>query len=283
MASLISLDCNFLDYVSKVEKFPLLTLEEEKALVHKLCFEKDISAAHQLVCSHLRLVVKIARGFVNYGTPIMDLIAEGNIGLMKAVRNFDPKFGNRLSTYAMWWIKSSIQEYILRNWSIVRRGTVKAHRKLFFNFRKLYNKITLLSSGKKSGDEINQEIAQSLSVKDLDVNEMSLVLNKGDMSLNYTGGDGDYELQDRIPGDAGHDLSVMHSQDNMLRKRKLEEAIAILDERHRYVLMNRRLLSKPVTLEELSKKLSVSRERVRQIEQQAMKKVINYCQKDILV
>ena len=234
----------------------------------------DTEAAHKLVTSHLRLVAKIAMGYRGYGLPVTDLISEGNVGIMQAVKKFDPERGFRLATYAMWWIRAQIQEYVLHSWSLVKIGTTAAQKKLFFNLKKLKNQLSSIDSGDLSPENA-REIATRLNVKEGEVLDMNNRLFSGDQSLNVQVGDeGDTEWQDMlVDSNETHDNLIANKDELKYRKKIFEQAIEILNEREKEIITLRKLQDKPVKLEELSKKFNISRERVRQIEEKAFEKL----------
>jgi len=264
-------------YLQDIRKFPVLSAEEEYMLAKRWQEHGDVDAAHKLVTSHLRLVAKVAMGYRGYGLPVGELISEGNIGMMQAVKKFDPERGFRLSTYAIWWIKAAMQEYILRSWSLVKIGTSLAQKKLFFNLRKLRNRIKGADEGSLSPDEISQ-IATQLDVSDQDVTEMEKrLLHGGDQSLNnFVGGD-DSEGDEYIDflADTGDNQETLLLEDQeMSHKRSLfKTAMSKLNPREQQILQARHLQEEPETLEVLSQKFNISRERVRQIEARAMEKL----------
>ena len=265
---------NLAIYLQEIKKFPILSAEEEYMLAKRYKEHGDTKAAHKLVTSHLRLVAKIAMGYRGYGLPVTDLISEGNVGIMQAVKKFDPERGFRLATYAMWWIRAQIQEYVLHSWSLVKIGTTAAQKKLFFNLKKLKNQLSSIDSGNLSPENA-REIATRLNVKEAEVLDMDNRLFSGDQSLNVqVGAEGDAEWQDMLVD--SHD-----TQDNILanknelsfRKKIFDKALEILNEREKEIITLRKLKDKPVKLEELSKKFNISRERVRQIEEKAFEKL----------
>ena len=261
-------------YLVRIKKFPMLSAEEEYMLAKSWKQRGDIKAAHKLVTSHLRLVAKIAMGYRGYGLPVGELVSEGNIGLMQAVKKFDPEKGFRLATYAMWWIKASIQEYVLRSWSLVKMGTTTAQKKLFFNLKKLKNQLSASTSGDLNPEHVN-EISKRLNVKKEEVISMNRRLYGKEKSLNDPIKDEDgVEWQDWVV-DENLDQELKLSQDQELsKKRKLmAESISILNQREKEILTARRLSEDTVTLEDLSKKYKVSRERIRQIETKAFEKL----------
>jgi RNA polymerase sigma-32 factor len=262
-------------YLSEIRKFPMLAKDEEFMLAKAWQEHEDSEAAHRLVTSHLRLVAKIAMGYRGYGLPIGEVISEGNVGLMQAVKKFDPDRGFRLATYAMWWIRASIQEYILRSWSLVKMGTTAAQKKLFFNLRKAKSEIEALQEGDMRPDQVSQ-IATKLGVLDEEVISMNRRLAGGDASLNAPlRADGESEWQDWLVDDVtpSQETVVADTQEKTLRMGLLEEAMAELTDRERHILTERRLKDDPTTLEELASQYGVSRERVRQIEVRAFEKL----------
>tara|TARA_Y100000780_G_scaffold193317_1_gene182094 strand:+ start:545 stop:1441 length:897 start_codon:yes stop_codon:yes gene_type:complete len=261
------------DYLIQIKKFPMLEREEEYMLAKNWRNRGDIKSAEKLVTSHLRLVAKIAMGYRGYGLPIGEMISEGNVGLMQAVKKFDPEKGFRLATYAMWWIKAGIQEYILRSWSLVKMGTTTAQKKLFFNLKKLKNKIAPRSDGDLKDEHVT-EIANRLDVKKDEVISMNRRLSGQELSLNaQVGEDGD-EWQDwLVDKSMDQELSFAHNEEMKQRKDLLENSLEILNQREREILNYRRLVDQPVTLEKLSRKYKISRERIRQIENKAFEKI----------
>jgi RNA polymerase sigma-32 factor len=277
---ILSSEGNLAIYLQEIKKFPLLTAEEEYMLAKSYKEHDNTEAAHKLVTSHLRLVAKIAMGYRGYGLPVTDLISEGNVGIMQAVKKFDPERGFRLSTYAMWWIRAQIQEYVLHSWSLVKIGTTAAQKKLFFNLKKLKNQLSSIDSGDLSPENA-REIATRLNVKEAEVLDMNNRLFSGDQSLNTKVGDeGDAEWQDMI-------IDSHDTQDNILensnelsyRKKIFNQALEVLNDREKEIISLRKLKDKPIKLEELSKKFNISRERVRQIEEKAFEKL----QKQVLI
>ena len=262
-------------YLSEIRKFPMLAKDEEFMLAKAWQEHEDSEAAHRLVTSHLRLVAKIAMGYRGYGLPIGEVISEGNVGLMQAVKKFDPDRGFRLATYAMWWIRASIQEYILRSWSLVKMGTTAAQKKLFFNLRKAKSEIEALGEGDMRPDQVSQ-IATKLGVLDEEVVSMNRRLSGGDASLNSPlRSDSESEWQDWLVDDVtpSQEAVVAETQEKSLRMGLLEEAMTELTERERHILTERRLKDDPTTLEQLAAQYGVSRERVRQIEVRAFEKL----------
>ena len=271
---ILSSEGNLSIYLQEIKKFPILTAEEEYMLAKKYKEHGDTEAAHKLVTSHLRLVAKIAMGYRGYGLPVTDLISEGNVGIMQAVKKFDPERGFRLATYAMWWIRAQIQEYVLHSWSLVKIGTTAAQKKLFFNLKKLKNQLSSIDSGNLSPENA-REIAVRLNVKEAEVLDMDNRLFSGDQSLNVQIGDeGDTEWQDMlIDSNDTQDNIVANANELSFRKKIFEKSLEILNEREREIITLRKLRDKPVKLEELSKKFNISRERVRQIEEKALEKL----------
>jgi RNA polymerase sigma-32 factor len=261
-------------YLEEIRRFPMLEPQQEYMLAKSWREHGDRDAAHKLVTSHLRLVAKIAMGYRGYGLPISEIVSEGNVGLMQAVKRFEPEKGFRLATYAMWWIKAAIQEYILRSWSLVKMGTTANQKKLFFNLRKAKSKINALSEGDLRPDQVAQ-IAKRLGVTEKDVVDMNRRLG-GDSSLNAPiREDGDSgEWQDWLADDsAGQEEILAEHEELDNRRAALEHALGVLNDRERRIFEARRLADDPVTLEELAEEFGVSRERVRQIEVRAFEKV----------
>src|SRR5256714_3925874 len=261
-------------YLAEIRKFPMLEPQQEYMLAKRWREHDDRDAAHHLVTSHLRLVAKIAMGYRGYGLPISEVVSEGNVGLMQAVKRFEPEKGFRLATYAMWWIKAAIQEYILRSWSLVKMGTTANQKKLFFNLRKAKSKISALEEGDLRPDQV-KIIAKRLGVTEQDVVDMNRRLG-GDVSLNAPiREDGDSgEWQDWLVDDsASQESRLVESEEADNRKKALGEALSVLNERERRIFEARRLADDPITLEELADEFGVSRERVRQIEVRAFEKV----------
>jgi RNA polymerase sigma-32 factor len=262
-------------YLSEIRKFPMLPKDTEFMLAKRWQEHGDSDAAHQMVTSHLRLVAKIAMGYRGYGLPIGEVISEGNVGLMQAVKKFDPDKGFRLATYAMWWIRASIQEYILRSWSLVKMGTTAAQKKLFFNLRKAKSEIAALQEGDLRPEQVSL-IATKLGVLDEEVVSMNRRLAGGDASLNAPlRSDGESEWQDWLVDDQtpSQETVVGDAQEMNLRMSLLEAAMTELSDRERHILTERRLKDEPTTLEELASEYGVSRERVRQIEVRAFEKL----------
>ena len=261
-------------YLEEIRRFPMLEPQDEYMLAKRWREHGDRDAAHKLVTSHLRLVAKIAMGYRGYGLPISEVISEGNVGLMQAVKRFEPEKGFRLATYAMWWIKASIQEYILRSWSLVKMGTTANQKKLFFNLRKAKSKISALDEGDLRPDQVKL-IAKRLGVTDQDVIDMNRRLG-GDASLNAPiRDDGESgEWQDWLADDSESQETVMAEHEELDNRRKaLSSALEVLNDRERRIFQARRLADEPVTLEDLAAEFGVSRERVRQIEVRAFEKV----------
>ena len=260
-------------YLEQIKKFPMLAAEEEYTLAKNWRTTGNVKAAEKLVTSHLRLVAKIAMGYRGYGLPVNEMISEGNVGLMQAVKKFEPEKGFRLATYAMWWIRASIQEYILRSWSLVKIGTTTAQKKLFFNLKKIKNKIAPQSEGDLRPEHVN-EIANKLDVSEHEVISMNRRLSGKEFSLNaQVGEDGD-EWQDwLVDKELDHDLKFAHQEEMGQRQSLLKDSIKILNDREREILYSRRLNDEPTTLEDLSKKYNISRERIRQIENKAFEKL----------
>ncbi len=270
----VSSEGNLQRYLDEIRKFPMLEPQEEFMLAKDWRENGDREAAHKLVTSHLRLVAKIAMGYRGYGLPVAELISEGNVGMMQAVKRFDPDRGFRLATYAMWWIRASIQEYILHSWSLVKMGTTAAQKKLFFNLRRMKAKLKALDEGDLSPEHVTH-IATELSVPEQDVISMNRRLAGTDNSLNAPlKADGDGEWQDWLEDDSDSQEQVLaESQELSLRREMLEDALTTLNDRERRILVERRLKEDPKTLEDLSKEFGVSRERVRQIEVRAFEKL----------
>lgn len=262
-------------YLQEIRKFPLLEPEQEYMLAKRWADHQDSGAAHQLVTSHLRLAAKIAMGYRGYGLPQAEVISEANVGLMQAVKRFDPEKGFRLATYAMWWIRASIQEYILRSWSLVKMGTTSAQKKLFFNLRKAKAKLGALEEGDLRPENVAQ-IAKDLSVSETEVIEMNRRLAGADASLNATIGseDGSAQWQDWLEDEDSDQASAYAEQDELdTRRQLLTQAMMVLNDREKDILVQRRLSEEPITLEDLSEQYGVSRERIRQIEVRAFEKL----------
>jgi RNA polymerase sigma-32 factor len=263
-------------YMQDIRKFPMLEPEEEYMLAKRWVDHEDSGAAHKLVTSHLRLAAKIAMGYRGYGLPQAEVVSEANVGLMQAVKRFDPEKGFRLSTYAMWWIRASIQEYVLRSWSLVKLGTTSAQKKLFFNLRKAKNRIGALEDGDLHPDHVKR-IAHDLSVTEDEVISMNRRMSGGDASLNATVGSedgGTAQWQDWLEDESMDQAGDYEAKDEMeSRHALLMEAMDVLNDREKDILTQRRLQDKPITLEALSEQYSVSRERIRQIEVRAFEKL----------
>ncbi|MSP10988.1 MAG: RNA polymerase sigma factor RpoH [Pelagibacteraceae bacterium] len=260
-------------YLEQIKKFPMLDAEEEYILAKNWKTTGNIKAAEKLVTSHLRLVAKIAMGYKGYGLPVNEMISEGNVGLMQAVKKFEPEKGFRLATYAMWWIKASIQEYILRSWSLVKIGTTTAQKKLFFNLKKIKNQIAPRSEGDLRNEHVD-EIAKKLDVSKEEVVSMNRRLLGKEFSLNAPIGEDGEEWQDwLVDKELDHDLKFAHQEEMQQRKDLLKNSIGILNQREKEILYSRRLNDNPTTLEDLSKKYKISRERIRQIENKAFEKL----------
>jgi RNA polymerase sigma-32 factor len=263
-------------YLSEIRKFPMLAKEEEFMLAKRWTEHGDTGAAHKLVTSHLRLVAKIAMGYRGYGLPIGEVISEGNVGLMQAVKKFDPDKGFRLATYAMWWIRAAIQEYILRSWSLVKMGTTAAQKKLFFNLRRLKGEMAALGEGDLKPDQV-ATIAHKLAVTEDEVISMNRRLGGGgDASLNAPiASEGESEWMDWLSDDTQEtqETTLANSEEFGARMSLLQAAMGDLSERERHIIQERRLKDEPATLEDLSKEYGVSRERVRQIEVRAFEKL----------
>ena len=261
-------------YLAQIKKFPILDAEEEYMLAKNWKERGNLKSAHKLVTSHLRLVAKIAMGYRGYGLPVNELISEGNIGLMQAVKKFDPEKGFRLATYAMWWIKAAIQEYVLRSWSLVKMGTTSAQKKLFFNLKKMKKQIAPYEEGDLKKEQVDQ-ISKKLGVKTEEVVNMNRRMMGQEKSLNDPIKDGEKgEWQDWIVSDdLDQELFVSQKQEMDEKKSLLHQSIKILNDREREILEERKLSSEPKTLEELSKKYKISRERIRQIETKAFEKL----------
>ncbi|HEX9858054.1 MAG TPA: RNA polymerase sigma factor RpoH [Paracoccaceae bacterium] len=263
-------------YMQEIRKFPLLDPEEEYMLAKRWVDHQDATAAHKMVTSHLRLAAKIAMGYRGYGLPQAEVISEANVGLMQAVKRFDPEKGFRLATYAMWWIRASIQEYILRSWSLVKLGTTSAQKKLFFNLRKAKAKVGALEEGDLRPENVAR-IAKDLSVTEAEVIDMNRRLSGGDASLNATvGSDGDStaQWQDWLEDEDSDQAGDYAERDELETRRELlMQAMVVLNEREKDILVQRRLSDEPVTLEDLSESYGVSRERIRQIEVRAFEKL----------
>ena len=276
---ILSSEGSLATYLQEIKRFPILSADEEFMLAKRYKEHGDTEAAHKLVTSHLRLVAKIAMGYRGYGLPITDLISEGNVGIMQAVKKFDPDKGFRLATYAMWWIRAQIQEYVLHSWSLVKIGTTAAQKKLFFNLKKLKNQLKSIDDENLSPENV-REIATKLNVKEAEVLEMENRLFSNDQSLNSPiSHEKDYEWQDMIVDDKEtQDIKYENQNELDYRKNLFNKAMNILNSREKEIIKSRKLNDKPLKLEELSKKYNISRERVRQIEEKAIEKL----QKEIL-
>lgn len=264
-------------YLAAIRKIPVLSAEEEFMLANRFRKHGDLDAAKRLISAHLRLAAKVAFGYRYYGLPVEDLISEANIGLMQAVKKFEPEKGNRLSTYAVWWIKAAINEFILRSWSLVRIGTVAAQKRLFYNLRKIKARLGLYGDSALDADSV-KEISQNLNVSEDDVVAMDNRLS-GDVSLNtpvYT--DGYAEKQDFLSNNASIEDSVADKQESDLRLHLLAQAMDKLNDRERIIVRARRLQDDPMTLDSLGEQLGISRERVRQIETRAIEKMTRFIQ-----
>ena len=270
----ISSESNLSRYLQEIRKFPMLAAEEEYMLAKSWQEHENSEAAHKLVTSHLRLVAKIAMGYRGYGLPLSELISEGNVGMMQAVKRFDPDRGFRLATYAMWWIRAAIQEYILHSWSLVKMGTTAAQKKLFFNLRRLKGQMQAIEEGDMSPEQV-RHIATTLEVPEQDVVQMNRRLSAPDHSLNAPlRADSEGEWQDWLVDEtANQEISLAESEELGKRRKLLAQAMEHLNERERHILMERRLRDNPTTLEDLSQKYGISRERVRQIEVRAFEKL----------
>ena len=272
----LSGDIGLKNYLEEIKKFPMLSAEEEYTLANRWQVHKDTNAAHQLVTSHLRLVAKIAMGYKGYGLPITDIISEGNIGLMQAAQKFDPEKGFRLTTYAMWWIKAAMQEYILRSWSLVKIGTTAVQKKLFFNLRSAKNRIQAYEEGDLKQENL-EKISNQLNVPEKEVINMNRRLSGGDPSLNATikaDGDQTGEWQDWLESDEpNQEESYSEKEEENLRKEMINESLQVLNDRELDIIQTRKLSDTPTTLEELSEEYNISRERIRQIEVRALEKV----------
>ena len=271
---ILSSEGNLAIYLQEIKKFPILSAEEEYMLAKRYKEHGDSDAAHKLVTSHLRLVAKIAMGYRGYGLPVTDLISEGNVGIMQAVKKFDPEKGFRLATYAMWWIRAQIQEYVLHSWSLVKIGTTAAQKKLFFNLRKLKNQLNEIDSGSLSPENV-REIATRLNVKESEVLSMNERLFSNDQSLNIqVGNDIETEWQDMLVDKNETQDQVLENNNELnYRKKIFNEALSILNDREKEIIKLRKLSEKPMKLEELSARFKISRERVRQIEEKALEKL----------
>ena len=270
----VDLEGSLSSYLTQIKKFPMLSAEEEYMLAKSWRDRGDLKSAQKLITSHLRLVAKIAMGYRGYGLPVSEIVSEGNIGLMQAVKKFEPEKGFRLATYAMWWIKASIQEYILRSWSLVKMGTTAAQKKLFFNLKKVKNQISANNMGDLKTEHVN-EISKRLNVKKEEVVSMNRRLSGKEKSLNDPIKDEDgTEWQDWIVDDkTDQELKLSQDQEFVERKKLMDNSMNILNPREREILTARRLSENIATLEDLSKRYKVSRERIRQIETKAFEKL----------
>ena len=263
-------------YMQEIRKFPMLEPEEEYMLAKSWVEKQDTAAAHKMVTSHLRLAAKIAMGYRGYGLPQAEVVSEANVGLMQAVKRFDPEKGFRLSTYAMWWIRAAIQEYVLRSWSLVKLGTTSAQKKLFFNLRKAKNRIGALEEGDMRPENVAR-IAHDLGVTETEVISMNRRMSGGDASLNAqvgSEGEGTMQWQDWLEDEDADQAGDYEARDELeARREMLADAMDVLNDREKDILVQRRLSDKPVTLEDLSGQYDVSRERIRQIEVRAFEKL----------
>ena len=277
----ISQDGGLHHYLRETQTFPILERQEEFMLAKRWREHDDTQAAHRLVTSHLRLVAKIARGYRGYGLPLADLISEGNVGLMRAVKGFDPDRGFRLSTYAMWWIRAAITEYILRSWSMVKIGTVAAQKKLFFGLRKIKDKLKIINAGELSPEQTAQ-IAEAMDVPEGDVTIMNRRLAAGDASLNapLTGEHATEHLDLLVDDRTDQETLLLESEERQVCSHMLTAALTTLKDRERHIITERRLKEEPSTLEDLAKVYGISRERVRQIEVRAFEKLREAMLKD---
>jgi len=270
----IDVEGSLSSYLTQIKKFPMLSAEEEYMLAKSWRDRGDLRSAHKLITSHLRLVAKIAMGYRGYGLPVSEMVSEGNIGLMQAVKKFEPEKGFRLATYAMWWIKASIQEYVLRSWSLVKMGTTTAQKKLFFNLKKIKNQISSGNNGDLKAEHVDK-ISKMLNVKKEEVVSMNRRLLGKEKSLNSPIKDeSGVEWQDWIVDDkVDQELKFSHEQEFNQRKKLMDDSISILNPREKDILTSRRLSEDAPTLEDLSKKYNISRERIRQIETKAFEKL----------
>ena len=272
----LSGDVTLSNYLNEIKKFPMLSAEEEYTLATRLNVHGDTEAAHQLVTSHLRLVAKLAMGYKGYGLPITDIISEGNVGLMQAVQKFDPEKGFRLATYALWWVKAAMQEYILRSWSLVKIGTTAVQKKLFFNLRKAKNQIQAYEDGDLNPENL-EKISKQLNVPEKEVVNMNRRMAGADPSLNakVASDDGSLtEWQDWLVEESpNQEEEFAEQEEDGIRKELISESLKVLNERELDIIQTRRLEETPTTLEELSEKYDISRERVRQIEVRALEKI----------
>ena len=270
----IDVEGSLSSYLTQIKKFPMLSAEEEYMLAKSWKDRNDLKSAQKLITSHLRLVAKIAMGYRGYGLPVNEMVSEGNIGLMQAVKKFEPEKGFRLATYAMWWIKASIQEYILRSWSLVKMGTTSAQKKLFFNLKKIKNQIAPNNSGDLNAKHV-EEISKRLNVKKEEVVTMNRRLLGKEKSLNapIKEEDGSEWLDWIVDDKTDQELKFSHEQELSKRKQLMNDSINVLNQREKEILTARRLSEEVATLEDLSKKYKISRERIRQIETKAFEKL----------
>jgi len=270
----LAVDVGMSNYLTQIKKFPMLNPEEEYMLAKRWKKRGDLKSAQKLITSHLRLVAKIAMGYKGYGLPVNEIISEGNIGLMQAVKKFDPEKGFKLATYAMWWIKASIQEYVLRSWSLVKIGTTSAQKKLFFNLKKIKKQLSITSIGDLKNEHV-EEISKRLKVKKEEVVSMNRRLSGKEKSLNAPIKDEDgVEWQDWLTDNKmDHEIILSKKQELDQRKNLMNQAMSVLNQREKEILTSRRLSENIATLDDLSKKHKVSRERIRQIETKAFEKL----------
>lgn len=277
MALLPAVQNGLHSYLAAIRRIPVLSAEEEYMLANRFRDHGDLSAAKKLISAHLRLAAKVAFSYRYYGLPLEDLISEANIGLMQAVKRFVPDKGNRLSTYAVWWIKAAINEFILKSWSLVRIGTIAAQKRLFYNLRKIKARLGLYGDSALDSDSV-KEISENLHVSESDVTEMDMRLN-GDVSLNTPVYDDGYaERQDFLTADGNIENEIAENQEAALRRTLLTQAMNALNDREKIVVQARRLSENPETLDELGERLGISRERVRQIENRAVEKLTQFVQ-----
>ena len=270
-----SVDGGLSNFFQEAWTYPILEKDEEYMLAKSYAEHDDTDAAHKLVTSHLRLVAKIAMGYRGYGLPVSDLVSEGSIGLMKAVKKFDPERGFRLSTYAMWWIRASITEYVLRSWSMVKLGTMAAQKKLFFSLRKTKSRLNILESGDLTPDQLTQ-LSEAMNVSEVEINSMNRRLMARDTSLNtpLSQDEEGAEFQDTLISESpSPEVTTAEGQELSFRRGLLEDAMAGLNDRERDIITERRLNEDPITLDELGKRYGISRERVRQLEARAFEKI----------
>jgi len=274
----LSSDAGLRRYLQEIQKFPMLSADDEYMLAKRWTEYGDYEAAHTLVTSHLRLVAKIASGYRGYGLPMSELIAEGNIGLMQAVKKFEPEKGFRLSTYAMWWIRASIQEFVLRSWSLVKMGTSATQKKLFFNLKKMRKRLKRIDDGKALTPDEIRTIAAELDVGEQDVIDMDERMLANDKQLNArVGHDGDAEWMDMLADPAeSHEDILADDQELRLKKKLMMQALGSLNEREQEIIISRRMSEEEQTLEELAQRFGISRERVRQIEARALEKMTQF-------